>query len=105
MKRLAKSNKKGYLDDDIRFVIIILSVLCLCIVGIIAILSAYNHKTTNDWNNGRCPNDGHEWVYIQAVGHKYSTEYIYACPDCGNKIEVDNEPNWREVAAIHEGLV
>ena len=46
---------------------------------------------TNDdkvWNNGRCSCGG-EWVYEQAIGHKYDTDYIYKCDKCGTRYEFD----------------
>lgn len=36
----------------------------------------------NTWNGGYCSCGGH-WVYQQAVGHRYSTHYIYKCDTCG----------------------
>ena len=38
------------------------------------------------WNNGyhQC---GGKWVYEQAVGHRYSTNYIYKCDKCGMREE------------------
>ena len=39
------------------------------------------------WNNGYCECGGH-WEYEQAVGHQYSTSYIYRCDNCGKRIEV-----------------
>ena len=34
------------------------------------------------WNYGYCDCGG-QWVYQQAVGHRYSTYYIYECDKCG----------------------
>ena len=101
MKRIINHNKKGELDSILAVMITAILIFILVALAI----SVTSDKGSSKWNEGHCPNDGHEWVYIQAVGHKYSTKYIYACPDCGNKIEVDNEPDWREVAITHEGLV
>ena len=102
MKRIVNYNKKGEFDYiTIGLIIFIL----IFIFGVVFIIISDKNGKDSKWNEGHCPNDGHEWVYIQAVGHKYSTEYIYVCPNCGNKIEVDNEPDWREVAATHEGLI
>lgn len=43
----------------------------------------------NKWNGGyhQC---GGKWVYEQAVGHRYSTDYLYRCDKCG-MIEEFNE--------------
>lgn len=40
---------------------------------------------TNQWNEGHCLCGGN-WVYEQAVGHKYTTEYLYHCDKCGKVI-------------------
>lgn len=42
-----------------------------------------------EWNNGYCECGGH-WVYEQAVGHAYSTSYLYKCDKCGKTLEVHN---------------
>ena len=43
-------------------------------------------KDTANWNNGyhEC---GGEWTYQQAIGHKYSTKYLYECDKCGETYE------------------
>lgn len=102
MRRIANYNKKGELESVLMLMI---AVILIFIVVALVKSTASPSIGSSKWNEGHCPNDGHEWVYIQAVGHKYSTRYIYVCPDCGNKIEVDIEPDWREVATTHEGLV
>ena len=51
--------------------------------------SMYNDEIL--WNNGHCDVCGGTWKYEQAVGHRYSTAYIYVCEDCGKRIEIDNE--------------
>lgn len=38
------------------------------------------------WNYGYCDCGG-KWVYQQAVGHYYSTDYIYKCNECGRTHE------------------
>lgn len=40
------------------------------------------------WNDGHCPNCGTAWTYEQAVGHRFTTNYIYACDKCGRRIEL-----------------
>ncbi len=42
------------------------------------------------YNNGICQLCGGHYVYQQAVGHNYTTDYIYRCDKCGHVIEVDN---------------
>ena len=42
------------------------------------------------YNNGICQLCGGKYVYQQAVGHRYETNYIYRCDKCGHTIEVDD---------------
>lgn len=42
------------------------------------------------YNNGICKICGGHYVYQQAVGHRYETNYIYRCDKCGHTIEVDD---------------
>ena len=39
------------------------------------------------WNDGKCPCGGH-YIYKEAIGHHYTTEYAYVCDTCGNRIEI-----------------
>lgn len=50
------------------------------------------------WNDGHCPNCGTAWTYEQAIGHRFSTGYMYVCKKCGRSIEVSISPNWQEGA-------
>ena len=38
------------------------------------------------WNDGHCSCGGN-WVYQQAVGHRYTTYYLYECDKCGKTYE------------------
>lgn len=55
----------------------------------------------DDWNDGYCPNCGTSWRYEQAVGHRFSTGYIYVCDKCGNHIEISYAP-WTETTETDE---
>lgn len=55
-------------------------IVCLIIVG--------ENRDNKLWNNGHCPSCGSEWEYEQAVGHYYSTSYMYICNKCGRRIEI-----------------
>lgn len=54
------------------------------IVLAIAILfgSIIASANSSQWNDGYCSCGG-RWVYQEAVGHRYSTSYIYKCDKCG----------------------
>lgn len=55
--------------------------LIMLAVGIILIFTAYS-VNAGQWNDGYCSCGG-RWVYQEAVGHRYSTSYIYKCDNCG----------------------
>ena len=65
--------------------IIIFLILIAIIIGLIIIGVNRDDKL---WNNGHCPACGSEWKYEQAVGHYYSTSYMYVCNKCGRRIEI-----------------
>lgn len=65
--------------------IMIILVIIVIIAGIIIIGTNRDNKL---WNNGHCPVCGSEWEYEQAVGHYYSTSYMYVCNKCGKRIEI-----------------
>ena len=65
-------------------IIIFLILIAVLIVGVLI-----DRKLDNKlWNNGHCPVCGSEWEYEQAVGHYYSTSYMYICNKCGRRIEI-----------------
>jgi hypothetical protein len=44
---------------------------------------------TITWNDGYCKCGG-KWEYQEAVGHRYSTNYLYKCDKCGRIVEFEN---------------
>ena len=59
------------------------------ITGLFFLLFGMESCTTKErWNNGCCDECGGKWVYEQAVGHQYTTQYLYHCEDCGNVIAI-----------------
>lgn len=61
------------------YVIVIAILLALMVINSIAELNLYN--------NGTHKNCGGKWVYVEAVGHRYTTGYIYECDKCGEHHE------------------
>lgn len=53
------------------------------------ILFVFHVCNSIHWNNGYCSCGG-EWEYQQAVGHRYSTSYLYKCNKCGKIAEFDD---------------
>lgn len=66
-------------------------------IGIIAILVFIllicRMVNMSAWNGGyhSC---GGKWEYVEAVGHRYSTYYLYKCSKCG---EIEEFMEYREV--------
>lgn len=78
------------MDDIWPEVITIIMILVIgigVIFGCIIVCEIHDNKL---WNNGHCPACGSEWEYEQAVGHYYSTQYIYVCNGCGRRIEISD---------------
>lgn len=61
--------------------------ICLGLIAVIWIISSI--RSSSEYNNGICGSCGGNFVYQQAVGHRYSTDYIYICDKCGRMIQID----------------
>ena len=61
---------------------------CIFVVILILIMMFESCHDVSKWNNGHCPCGGN-WVYQQAVGKMYDTDYIYKCDKCGDIQEFD----------------
>lgn len=58
------------------------AVLSILFIGLIAFLGIWSQNSI--WNNGICDIcDEGRWEFVQAVGHKSSTSYLYKCDHCG----------------------
>ena len=62
------------------------NVALIMLVIIIIISFVINSANEGQWNNGYCSCGG-RWRYQEAVGHSYSTTYIYKCDECGKMKE------------------
>lgn len=71
-------------SDNIYWQIMPLSILLIIIVWFIASCSS-----SNAYNNGICKICGGNYEFYQAIGHHYTTNYLYECDKCGNIIEVN----------------
>ncbi len=60
------------------------------IIALVIFLFVRACTSTVEYNGGICPRCGGTFVYQQAVGHRYSTNYIYKCDKCGKTIEIGN---------------
>lgn len=66
--------------DEFEFNPLIIPVAMLVII--MAIIFITNAVNSSQWNDGYCSCGG-RWRYQEAVGHRYSTTYIYKCDNCG----------------------
>ena len=67
--------------------LIISFIIFILVIGIIIGISFIIDKTNDKkWNDGYCQCGG-EYVYTQAIGHQYSTGYLYECNKCGKIYE------------------
>lgn len=76
------------MDDiwpDVMVITTIILLIIAIVIGCVIVGETHDNKL---WNNGHCPECGSEWEYEQAVGHYYSTQYIYVCNKCGRRIEI-----------------
>ena len=60
--------------------------LVFCIILAIVWMLGGMHEI-DVWNGGVHSGCGGHWVYEQAVGHRYTTDYIYRCDKCGYRYE------------------
>ena len=57
------------------------------LAGILVILMIIGSIiSANNFNNGVCRVCGGQYEFKNAIGHKYTTEYVYICKQCGNLI-------------------
>lgn len=75
------------MDDIFAEIIAIVVVFGLLIGGAFLIDSCADKKDIEAWNGGYHEDCGGQWEYEQAVGHRYSTNYIYVCDKCGMRHE------------------
>ena len=74
------------MKSEIESILIIIA-FCLVVAGFFCMCDA---KHSDDlWNDGYCFCGG-QWEYEQAVGHRWSTTYIYRCDKCGYMIEISD---------------
>lgn len=62
--------------------------LVILFIGMVIFLGEWAENRI--WNGGICNicEEGH-WKFVQAVGHRYSTDYLYKCNHCGYTVELD----------------
>lgn len=80
------------MEENLKFV----GKMILLVIGVLLLLAlGYGCQQTIDsreYNNGVCTCGGH-FHYEQAVGHRFTTDYIYACDKCGRRIELCYMPS------------
>lgn len=81
--------KKNKGEIDIYFLIIAIYVIFIgaCFIASVFGDKYQEKKDLKMWNNGYCTCGG-QWVYEQAVEHRYGTSFMYHCDNCNNYIEL-----------------
>lgn len=80
-----------YRDKQERWKQVRIAAIVAAIILIILIAIAYIEIV--EWNDGICLDCGGYYKYIEAVGHRRGTSYIYQCDTCGNMIELNTLKN------------
>lgn len=62
--------------------------LLLTVIILVVLLCIRSCVSVDTYNDGICPYCGNHYIYQQAVGHKFWTNYIYQCEYCRNQIEI-----------------
>ena len=76
---------RDYLPEFMSIIVTVLLVAAI-IFGVYRASLKHDNKL---WNDGHCDVCGGTWEYEQAVGHRSATSYIYVCPGCGKRIEIN----------------
>lgn len=61
------------------------------ILFLFLLYSCTNALSAITYNNGIHEGCGGHWVYETAIGHQYTTSYIYQCDKCGITIEISEK--------------
>ena len=65
--------------------------VALLVVFIFCVIHLSAKLQDEMFNNGICKECGGTYVYLQAVGHRDKTGFLYECDQCGNVIEIDKK--------------
>ena len=76
------------MNDDLKEGIAFIVAILLCVAFVFGVYKISEKHEEKRWNDGHCDVCGGTWKYEQAVGHRYSTYYIYVCDNCGKRIEI-----------------
>jgi len=88
--------------------VILVGLLIVLVLGMmLGVYADYQHHldVVEEFNNGICKECGSTYSFVEAVGHRYSSTYVYKCNGCGNIIESDtifNQPRGQNTS-LSEG--
>lgn len=71
----------------------LMSFIVIVIAILIVLFIVESCIGADKYNNGICKLCGGNYVFQNAVGHRWSTDYVYVCDKCGNLIEVSTYYN------------
>ena len=75
------------------------AIIIALLIVLLAIITISYKIDRDKYNNGICRNCGGTLIYQQAIGHKYSTSYMFKCNKCHKMYEFDKDAI--EGAVIH----
>lgn len=86
MVRNRKVHRKVEFETCVVIGIIVVIILAI-VLALLADISVERAKI-EEYNNGVCKQCGGKYEFFQAVGHQYSTAYVYKCRQCGKMLEL-----------------
>ena len=63
-------------------------VIAIAVILDIGIDKVDEYTATQKFNNGICTECGGHYVFVQAIGHYFGSDYMYECDQCGKHIEI-----------------
>ena len=79
------------MKDIISYIATIIFIFILAIGALLLCTKCMKQESEKKYNNGYYPCGGH-YEYVESVGHRVNTTYIYSCDKCGHKIELSYLP-------------
>jgi len=78
----------NYDDIELKVKLVLLGI-CIVLLFVLNIFASVS--STNTYNNGIHKNCGGHWVYESAIGHRFTTNFIYHCDKCGVVVELSEK--------------
>lgn len=74
---------------ELRALLFIILLVAVSVILLVKWITKYQiDESERRYNSGVCKCGGN-YVYSQAIGHQYDTDYIYICDKCGSMVEIE----------------